>query len=278
MVQEKNKQFEDIKVNQSIAQSEVEKIRSLVEKGKNLLEQLVGIDASQKNLLEQMNTLHLKYKLDVEEFRGKESKFTTELKSKIEQASKQLDAAYGALDFMKSKESEIKKLTGYAADGALGSKFDERKTSLQKNLKWWIIAVATTSILSLVWVAVVFAFLKTDMEDKWLTLIVNLAKTTPGFFLLGFVISHYNRERAIQEEYAFKSAVAMTLTAYAEMLENADQNENDSRQKMLCRAIEQLYSQPRIHPDVNAKVYAFSTKELTESVKNLTEVVKEVKK
>lgn len=277
LISTKNLEFQDIKIGQGVAASEIEKIKELDQQAKAIVEEINKLRNLHNDIVEKASAIAEGYKINFDKFSSQEQDLTTQLNTKIITADEQLKEARSSLDFMSSKEADIRKLTGYAADGALGSKFDERRTLLQKDLKFWITAVVVTSILSLIWVVTVFTVLKSDMDDKWLTLIVNLAKTAPAWFLLGFVVNHYNRERAIQEEYAFKSAVAMTLTAYSEMLENADGVDNDSRQKMLCKAIEQLYTQPKIHVDRNDRVYAFSTKSLTESVKELTEVVRAAK-
>ena len=94
---------------------------------------------------------------------------------------------------------------------------------------------------------------------------------------MGFVFSQYKKERNLQEEYAFKSAVAMTLTAYSEMLSNADNDDNNSRQQMLLKSIELVYNQPQIHPVKSETLFSFNTKDLKETVVELTDTLKNIK-
>jgi hypothetical protein len=91
---------------------------------------------------------------------------------------------------------------------------------------------------------------------------------------MGFVFNQYNKERNLQEEYAFKSAVAMTLTAYSNMLENKDEEGNKTRQEMLLKSIEQLYNQPRIHSQTRESK---STNQLKEVIQSLSDVVRNFK-
>jgi hypothetical protein len=133
------------------------------------------------------------------------------------------------------------------------------------------------TILSIVWVIIVFTSLRVSLGNEYLNLAVNILKTTPAFILLGFVFSQYTKERNLQEEYAFKASVAMTLTAYSNMLENVDLPENKSRQDMLTSSIELLYKQPKIHSEKQNNLLSLNAKNLNEAVKKFTDLIKEVK-
>lgn len=202
---------------------------------------------------------------------------TTELNSNILETSIKLDESKKGNEFIESRRSQIELLTGMAADGSLGSKFDQRQLKLNKDLNFWKWAVPVMSILSVIWVVIVFTYLRANLGNEWANLGINILKTLPAFILLGFVFSQYGKERNLQEEYAFKSAVAMTITAYSNMLANEDKDENKSRQEMLMKSIEQVYRQPKLHSEKHEKLFSFNTKHLRESVQTLSEAVKNIK-
>ena len=54
-----------------------------------------------------------------------------------------------------------------------------------------------------------------------------------------FVISQYTKERHFQEEYAFKSAVALTVNSYAEQLKT-----NDNKDKLIMDSVDKIYRTP----------------------------------
>lgn len=199
------------------------------------------------------------------------------LETTIVTALKDLDQAKQGAEFVDSKREEIVRLTGMAADGSLGSKFDQRQGKLADGLSFWKWGVPVVTLLSILWVIVVFTWLPAHTENVWINLLVNLLKTTPAFILMGFVFSQYGKERNLQEEYAFKSAVAMTLTAYSSMLEKRDDDGNKTRQEMLLKSIQQVYMQPRIHSDKPDKIYAMNGKHLKEAIQTLSEAVKNIK-
>jgi hypothetical protein len=198
------------------------------------------------------------------------NKSILETKTNLEESSK-------SLLFIEEQRSEIEKLTGMAADGALGTKFDQRQGKLNDGLKFWKWAVPLMTIIAIIWVVVVFTCLQSEIKNEWIRLGVNLLKTSPAFILLGFVFKQYSKERNLEEEYAFKSAVAMTLTAYSNMLSEKDVDNNKTRQEMLMKSIEQLYAQPIIHNEKPDRLFSFNTKNLKETVANLTEAINNIK-
>lgn len=87
---------------------------------------------------------------------------------------------------------------------------------------------------------------------SWEIIVVNFIKTIPFFFLLYYAIAQYNKERNYQEEYAFKSATALTIKAYADILKT-----EENKDQLILRAVYNVYKNPisgnknMSHKDVN---------------------------
>lgn len=270
---------------------ELAQISNSLETAKNQLAEIINIESNVSNketeikgilssLSEKLETITVDINDYQEEFEGiktTNSNLKKELEIKINETSTKLTKAKEDLEFVESKKEQIETLTGMAADGALGSKFDQRQVKLNDGLIFWKWAVPIMTILAGAWVVVVFKYLMPSFKEEWLNIIISILKTIPGFILLGFVFSQYKKERNLQEEYAFKSAVAMTLTAYSEMLAKADSVDNISRQQMLLKSIELVYNQPQIYPEKSNRIFSFNTKDLNETVSSLTEVLKNIK-
>lgn len=168
--------------------------------------------------------------------------------------------------------SESKRLLGLSADAALGGKFSLREGKVSKSLIWWRVAVGVSVVIAVVWSLVVFLCLAAKTNFPYLDIIVNLVKTSPGFVLMGYIMAQYNKERAIEEEYAFRAAISETINAYADLLEGQDdkENKNISRQTMLLDAIKQVYSKPVMYKETDPKnFYKDSSKELLEVLKEI---------
>lgn len=270
---------------------EFNQVADLLNKAKNHLSEINNIESIVtnketeikgilSNLSEKVETVTVDindYKEEFEDIKKINSELKNNLDAKINETSTKLTKAKEDLKFVESKKEQIETLTGMAADGALGSKFNQRQLKLNQELIFWKWAVPIMTILAGAWVVIVFKYLMPSFKEEWLNIIISILKTVPGFILLGFVFSQYKKERNLQEEYAFKSAVAMTLTAYSEMLAKADSNDNISRQQMLLKSIELVYNQPQIYQEKSNKIYSFNTKDLNETVSTLTEAVKNIK-
>lgn len=300
---EKNLQsYEELKINldttvsdfnEFIAEKKVEliEITTLLTTANNQLTEIntvvsnsankdTEIDGILKNIKDKVTTVSesiTEYEADFTSIKKDNSELKIELETSIVNALEDLKKSKKGIEFIESNREEIVRLTGMAADGALGSKFDQRQDVLDKGLNFWKWAIPVMTILAGGWVVIVFTYLVPNFRDEWVNILVSILKTSPAFILLGFVFSQYKKERNLQEEYAFKSAVAMTLTAYSEMLSNADVEDNTSRQQMLLKSIEMVYNQPQIHPLKSERLFSFNTKDLKETVGTLTDAVKNIK-
>ena len=204
-----------------------------------------------------------------------------DLKKDLEGAKINLKDSKEGNEYIQNQKAEVIRLIGMAADGTLGYKFDSRKEALEKGVKdFWRWAVPGSILIALSWVVIVFTCLSAHLDNEWINLIINLIKTSPAWLLVGFIFSQYSKERNLQEEYAFKSAIAMTLTAYSQMLSEIDGGETkvkSSKQEMLLKSIKNLYTQPILKADKTDKSESINLKQLMESLKSLTGIVKNIK-
>lgn len=169
--------------------------------------------------------------------------------------------------------SEMKKMMGYIADGTLSHSFNKRKENINTKVRFWLICSLVLLILSVVWIIVVFTYLKANTGMVWVDLIINAVKSSIMVFAFGYALNEYAKERTLQEEYAFRESVAVTLTAYLQQLESCSKEE---MQKLLMETVEKLYTKPVI----SNKEYKFSkldaskianlVKPVAESINNLT--------
>lgn len=194
----------------------------------------------------------------------------TELLNTAQTANDTLKTILNSKDQIAARMKEAAELLGMSADAALGGKFNKREADVRNSLIGWRYAVVGSVVLAVAWAVTVFLCLATKTDLPYLDIIVNLVKTTPGFVLMGYVMAQYNKERAIEEEYAFKAAIAMTINAYANLLQENDSETNKTRQTMLLDAIKQVYAKPQMHrEDVSAKTYKNAASELMDVLKNL---------
>ncbi|MDR0262371.1 MAG: hypothetical protein LBJ04_04020 [Sphingobacterium sp.] len=212
------------------------------------------------------------YQIKLEEFDNINTKIL-----KLETENKNLnDEIKESHENIKSQEETIIKLIGLAADGSLGYKFDDRNKQLSNNARNWIIGTVISVVSTIVWVYLVFTVLPSDIGIKWIDLLINALKTSPGWFLVAFCVNQYKKERNYQEQYAFKSAVAMTLTSYTNMLSDETPDNMSVKDSLLIQAVSGIYREPSLEKEeVNVPEKAMEkAKELLQSTADLIKSVK----
>lgn len=277
IIQVKRTELEQIAQNLNTSTTQTNEITVLLASVTNKDTEISGILNNVKDKVLAVESDITNYQESFKSIETDWNKIETELKETQKQTSMNFEKSKEHIEYTESRKSEIELLTGMAADGALGSKFHEREKKLTDKIPFWKNAIVGMTILSISWVVVVFTCLSADFGNDWVNLGVNLLKTAPAFILLGFVFKQYSKERNLEEEYAFKSAVAMTLTAYSRMLAEGDRDPNKSRQKMLLKSIASLYTEPKIHPEKSETTFSFNTKHLKESIDALKESVNNIK-
>ena len=170
--------------------------------------------------------------------------FTEEAKSKITQI---------ASDFaqVSSHAEEVRKMMHFINDGTLTHSFNKRKRTIWWSVLVWGILCFLGIIVLGGWIWYVFTHLQTNLAEGtqlsdtgiiiFANLIVNVAKTSPAVVLLWFILAQYKKERHLLEEYAFREAVAATLTSYLDQL---DGEKDSNKCTLLMDTVEKLYTQP----------------------------------
>lgn len=273
----KQQELAQIANNQTKSTTETQQITTLLQNSTKTNSDLNAILAVQNEKLAEINAELESEQKAFSEYEANASLIEEKLTAAMLVAEEKLKIAENKLTYIESKRDEITRLVGLAADGSLGYKFDDRKTQIEKGLKFWSWMVPGITVLSIIWVVIVFTCLSAKMDPYWLGLVINVIKTFPVFILMGFVFRQYSRERNIQEEYAFKAAVAMTITSYSDMLKDQDTAQNKTRQEMLIKAITEVYNSSKLQPEVKQRLLSFSTKDLKETVAQLTEALGQMK-
>jgi predicted nucleic acid-binding Zn-ribbon protein len=168
-------------------------------------------------------------------------------------------------DFFSERNQYLDDLIGREVGASLFETFKQRKGELSTSISFWKWSVPITAIATIAWIF--FLFGNGDLGNlEWQVIFVNSLKALPAIGLLLFSISQYTKERNFQEEYAFKSAVALTVNAYADQLiveENKD--------KLIMDSVNEIYKSPLSskHKDAESKSLTGTAKELTEVAKSL---------
>ena len=262
LIKTKRQELENLKNNQSESNTILANIKNAQNNataGQNTIETLNGkantIVTALKTAQERING-QIKENDDViTRSETALEKFNAEAAAKISQITTDYDS-------VSANAEEVRKMMGYIADGTLSHSFNNRKKDLSKRIKSWLIGCCVVAVLAIAWVCVVFFCLSADI-------VINGIKSSPMFFLLGFALAQYQKERNLMEEYAFRESVAVTLTAYLEQMPN---KEDEDKRKLLMTTVEQLYTKPVI-ANKEYEALRLDSKDISETTKTLKELV-----
>ena len=129
-------------------------------------------------------------------------------------------------------------LIGREVGASLFETFKQRKNELNSSIKFWRFAVPLAALLTVYWIYALFGN-GDPAVMPWTVIVINSLKALPAVGVLLFSISQYTKERNFQEEYAFKSAVALTVNSYADQLTNSD-----NRDKLILTSVGSIYKSP----------------------------------
>jgi hypothetical protein len=198
--------------------------------------------------------------------------------SQIEDFKKQVLTNQGHLEFVEGKRKffeerivYLENLIGREVGASLFETFKQRKIELHGPVIFWRWAVPAMAIATIAWVFFLFSH-QPDIKEInlwWQAFAVNTLKSIPSIFLLLFAINQYRKERNFQEEYAFKSAVALTIDAYSSRLSDLG-----NKDKLIMEAVLSIYKTP-IEEKHGERI---KTKTALDTIKTMVDTTKELVK
>lgn len=272
---EKVAEFNTLKQNQSESNTLLSDIKSLKNQVENTHTTINSIntqcDAVLKKLKEEQESVDKQQK---EIFKQNEEIDTTNkrLSNEVASESAKVKEAFETVTFHKD---EVAKMMGYIADGTLSHSFNHRKKEITNSIRWWGVWTFLSLVVLIIWIYVVFTYFSAHTSNEWVNVIINSVKSSPLAFVFGYALTQLSKERLIKEEYAYREAVALTLTAYLEQLE---EESNTDKKALLLQTVEKLYTKPILTKGESSSPIKINPKDFTELMGKLTETVKAIKK
>ncbi|MBO5614247.1 MAG: hypothetical protein J5905_07070 [Prevotella sp.] len=271
---EKMTEFTTLKQNQSESNTLLLDIRNLKSQANNTYSTINTINTQCDTILKKLN--------EEQESVDKQQKEMLRQNEEINSTNKQLSDEVASesakirevLDTVLNHKDEVAKMMGYIADGTLSHSFNRRKKEVTESIHWWGGWTILSLFALLGWIYVVFTYFPAHTNNEWINVIINSVKSSPLAFVFGYALTQLSKERLIKEEYAYREAVALTLTAYLEQL---DGENNADKRNLLLQTVEKLYTKPIVAKEETASPLKISSKDLAKVISDLTEVVKTIK-
>ena len=279
LINTKKQELETLKSNQSSSNTILANIKNILLNVTTARNDIVKLKDEAKNIISNLNDLQTKIEEqsqicddNIEESQKSLKKFNNEAKTKIEEIT-------SSHKEVSTNAEEVRKMMHFIKDGALIHSFNKRKESIQKAVVTWQVLSVISALLMGGWIFIVFKFLNTSIAEGtaiansaaivFANLFINIAKTSPMIVLFWFVLAQYKKERNILEEYAFREAVAATLTAYLDQLEGeTDEHKRD----LLVKTVDKLYTQPVIANNESLSI-SLRSKDIAEIAKSIKDIL-----
>ncbi|MBK6483743.1 MAG: hypothetical protein IPG01_11565 [Chitinophagaceae bacterium] len=290
--------FEKDNIEQFVAikRKELTEIESLLPAARNNSEEItrlhntsIATNESINSLLTQQNTKLEEITKKYEEERSTYSTFQQELKDLKDSFNTEIKAGvkkntdFDAMlisvadrsDTFDNRIEVLNELIGKEGAQKLFNTFNDRKNSLEGPIKRWANIVFATGIIALALIIGIFTNFygwigELPTEIDWHYLLINSIKALPIMIVLLFTIKQYVRERTFQEEYAFRSAIALTVQAYGDIA-------GTKKEELIMKAISTIYSLPSIMKDRSNSFFGYRSKILNETMKELNQTLKTFK-
>ena len=167
------------------------------------------------------------YKKDIDTTSGQAKTNVSENKKRTDDLVKELK---GLEDQIKD---QLQKATGFS----LFHSFQTRQGNLKTSRNFWLWALAGVIALSIGLTALI-AFTTTDFNVAFY---LKLSMSLPLIYAIVFCSTQYTRERKLEEEYAFKSNISISLIPYQELVEKlVAKGKPEDREKFTAFIIESI--------------------------------------
>ncbi len=169
-------------------------------------------------------------------------------------------------------KEEVKKQLTVATAGTLAGSFSSRQKDLKFNTRLWLIFFMISAvILVIAGYTVIEQVIHANLLNSPISL-VRVLVTVPLFYIVKFCADGYRKERNLEEEYAFKSSVSLSLAGYQKLLK--DELPDGSNQQVIdfiTRSISSIYTPPRREDNKKSK-------EEKDFLDEVIELIKQIKK
>lgn len=166
----------------------------------------------------------------------------TEQSQKVEQAEQKYTELH---DKIGGLESEVKKQLAVATGGTLAHSFEQRKKQLIFSSYFWLFVLVISLLGLTLWIPSIVNQIVNGNFPNPVSYFLKVSVTFPLIGASIFAARAYTKERELEEEYAFKAAVALSLAAYQKLLKDElPEGSNEKVVEFITNSVTNIYTPP----------------------------------
>jgi hypothetical protein len=176
---------------------------------------------------------------------------------------------------LKQLEDQIKDQIVRATGHSLFHSFQTRQDTLVRSKEFWVKAIVVCVILAIG--LPVFVIYTSSTHD--FIFFLKLSMSIPIIYALSFCTLQYSRERKLEEEYAFKASISISLEPYKDLVSKlinpAEQTEREKFATFIIESVSKVFTSPTDKVfDAGERKHGFLRRR---DLKDLTEIIKTLK-
>lgn len=208
----------------------------------------------------------------VDEYRAKITATSEDAESTVKNNKSSTEDLISTL---KDLESQIRDQIVRATGHSLFHSFQTRQDTLVKSKNFWVKAIAACVFLAIV--LPVFVILTSNTHD--FIFFLKLSMSIPIIYALSFCTLQYSRERKLEEEYAFKASISISLEPYkdlvSKLIDPAQQTEREKFAAFVIDSVSKVFTSPTDKVfDTGERKHSFLRRR---DLKDLVEIIKTLK-
>src|SRR3989338_4833716 len=239
---------------------------NILNDAKNKLNEVVSIENQINQKLQTINQSYVNVSQKEEEAKNKLeaiSQVYTETENKKTEIEELKSETEELLKKNNEQSEKISDLLQKAAAGSLFNSFNVRKQEFETASRFWRLMVGA-SVMILVLGATYVTWLAQKSEVLSYAFILKFSVSLPVIYWLIFATRQYVKNKRLEEEYAFKSAISLSLEAYRDLIKK--ESGEPTKQEVvpfITEAVGKIFSSPSV---IIAKNPHKEDSDLTESI------------
>lgn len=142
-------------------------------------------------------------------------------------------------------KKEVKKQLAVATGGTLADSFARRKKHLMFSSYFWLVVLGASLLGLTFWIPTIVNQIINGHLSNPVSYFLKVSVTLPLIGASIFAARVHTKERELEEEYAFKSAVALSIAAYQKLLKDElSEGSNEKVVEFITNSVTNIYTPP----------------------------------
>jgi len=214
-------------------------IATTIEQSEKTIKNLVSESKTSDSEIKAVESRIKAFSVEIDEYKKSITTTASEAKDNIESNNEETEKLISELKIL---ENQIKEQIEKATGRSLFHSFQTRQESISSSKTKWLYIIGGIILLTILLTGYI-AYSHTSMDVAFY---LKLSMSIPLIFAISFCTIQYSRERKLEEEYAFKSNISISLIPYKELVEKLSETPEERAKytTFLIDSITRVFTSP----------------------------------